>query len=108
MTPTTAAGPAVSDAALDALYTRSGAGRWGLSAEAFAAGVRDACRRRFGSGEEAIDDAVVAGLHAADVGLAIACAEGLPAAWDHFVLTFRPELYRAARALTDDATGREL
>jgi RNA polymerase sigma-70 factor, ECF subfamily len=100
--------PIVSDAAVDALYARSGSSRWGLARDGFAAGIRAACRKRVGSAEGAVDDAIVAGLHAEDVGLAIACAEGLPAAWDHFVLTYRPELYRAARAITDEATGREL
>lgn len=48
-------------------------------------------------------------LHATDLGLATACAMGQDAAWEHFLTTYRPVLYRAARALSgDDTTGREL
>lgn len=104
---TAASVPIVSDGAIDALFARSDAARWGLTREAFATGIREACRKRLGV-DGAVDDGLVAALHAEDVGLAIACAEGHAAAWDHFVLTYRPELYRAARAMTDDSTGREL
>src|SRR3984885_15618484 len=47
-------------------------------------------------------------LHAADLALACACSEGNPAAWDFFMARFRPELYRAGRAIAGEATGREL
>jgi RNA polymerase sigma-70 factor (ECF subfamily) len=46
----------------------------------------------------------VATSHAADLELARRCAAGDPAAWDQFVLEYRPVLYRAADAL--DASGR--
>lgn len=88
-----------------ALYARSQAERWGLTPAAFAAGLRHNVSR---TSPSPTADAATQALHAEDLGLAIACAEGLPDAWDHFVLTFRPELYRAARAMTDDVTGREL
>lgn len=42
--------------------------------------------------------------HEADLELARRCAAGEPAAWDRFVLEYRPVLYRAADAL--DASGR--
>lgn len=100
------AGPGSPEAALDALYARSGAQHWGLDRDRFAAGVRAASARRAGATD--LDLTLASVLHADDLGLAIACAEGLAPAWDHFVLTFRPELYRAARAMTDDAAGREL
>jgi RNA polymerase sigma factor (sigma-70 family) len=45
----------------------------------------------------------VSGAHAKDLELARACAGGDAAAWDRFVLEFRPVLYRATDAL--DATG---
>jgi RNA polymerase sigma-70 factor (ECF subfamily) len=47
-------------------------------------------------------------LHAADLALACACSEGNPAAWDFFMARFRPELYRAGRAIAGEAAGREL
>ena len=42
-----------------------------------------------------------------DLELARACAAGDEAAWEHFVLTYRPLLYKAAAAI-DPAGGREL
>ena len=45
-------------------------------------------------------------LHAGDLALACACSAGSTAAWDFFVAQFRPELYRAARAIAGDQEGR--
>jgi RNA polymerase sigma-70 factor (ECF subfamily) len=52
-------------------------------------------------------------LHARDLALAVACSKGSAAAWDFFMAEFRPDLYRAARAIVgqasgDDAAAREL
>ena len=47
-------------------------------------------------------------LHAADLELARRCAAGEPAAWDRFVLEYRPVLYRAADALDRSGGAREL
>src|SRR5580658_10749055 len=47
-------------------------------------------------------------LHAADLALACACSDGNTAAWDFFVAQYRPELYRAARAIAGEASSREL
>jgi RNA polymerase sigma-70 factor, ECF subfamily len=44
-------------------------------------------------------------LHARDLALAVACSKGSAAAWDYFVAEFRPELYRAARAIVGPASG---
>jgi RNA polymerase sigma-70 factor (ECF subfamily) len=46
--------------------------------------------------------------HAADLELARRCAAGEPAAWDRFVLEYRPVLYRAADALDRSGGAREL
>jgi len=46
--------------------------------------------------------------HAADLELARRCAAGEPAAWDRFVLEYRPVLYRAADALDRTGGAREL
>jgi RNA polymerase sigma-70 factor (ECF subfamily) len=102
--------PAASDAALDRLVARSGASRWNVSREVLADAVTRAIRTRFAAADPAIDvvDGFVDSLHAEDLALACACACGSADAWDHFVATYRPELYRAARAMSDDATGREL
>ncbi len=99
--------PAVSASAIDRLFAQAQAGRWGVTAERFAEAVRQAVAKLApGRGDAA--DSAVASLHAQDLALALACADGHDAAWDHFLLTYRPELYRAARAMTDEATGREL
>jgi RNA polymerase sigma factor (sigma-70 family) len=52
--------------------------------------------------------AYVDSLHTADLALACACSEGNAAAWDFFMERFRPELYRAGRAIAGESAGREL
>lgn len=47
-------------------------------------------------------------LHLADLALACACLEGHAAAWDHFVMEFRPVLYRAADAIDRSGGAREV
>jgi RNA polymerase sigma-70 factor, ECF subfamily len=47
-------------------------------------------------------------LHASDLALACACSDGNATAWDFFVAQYRPELYRAARAIAGEAASREL
>jgi RNA polymerase sigma-70 factor, ECF subfamily len=47
-------------------------------------------------------------VHSADLELARQCAAGDPAAWDRFVLEFRPVLYRAADALDPRGGAREI
>ncbi|MEZ5420433.1 MAG: zf-HC2 domain-containing protein [Vicinamibacterales bacterium] len=100
----------MSDAAIDGLYARSEAPRWAVTRETFAAAVRASVAGQLGAsgGDADAADRLAARLHAADLALALACADGHSDAWDHFVLTYRPELYRAARAMTNADTGREL
>jgi RNA polymerase sigma-70 factor, ECF subfamily len=50
----------------------------------------------------------VSGKHAADVELARLCAAGDEAAWERFVLEYRPVLYRAADAIEPGGGAREL
>jgi RNA polymerase sigma-70 factor (ECF subfamily) len=104
-------------AAVDAAYRRSGGGRWDVSRARFGDAVAQSVAKRFGGVAEdgrpagAARDAVeafVAGLHAEDLALACACADGHGPAWDHFVITYRPELYRAARAIAGGSEAREL
>ena len=47
-------------------------------------------------------------LHPEDLALAESCARGDTAAWDRFVLEYRPILYRAADAIDRTGTAREL
>jgi len=50
----------------------------------------------------------VSGVRVADLELARRCAAGDPAAWDRFVLEYRPVLYRAADALDPRGGAREI
>lgn len=97
--------PAIRDA-----YGRSGASRWDVAPATLAEAVTRAVAHRFGDDRPADAEiaAFIGSLHLEDLALACACASGHPAAWDHFVLTLRPELYRAARAIGGDAEHREL
>ena len=96
--------------AVAAAYQRAAADRWQVSHETFAAAVTVAVEKRFDEVEAAgtaVVEAFIGTLHASDLALACACRDGHPEAWDHFVLSYRPELYRAARAIAGDQ-GREL
>jgi RNA polymerase sigma-70 factor (ECF subfamily) len=53
-------------------------------------------------------EAYLDSLHAADLALACACSDGNAAAWDFFMARYRPELYRAGRAIAGESAGREL
>jgi RNA polymerase sigma-70 factor len=94
--------------ALARLCKRAGAARWNVSDES----IRDAAYRGMraagaldGAGAESYIDAI----HAEDLSLAIACQAGDSAVWEHFITSFRPALYAAARAIAgDEARGREL
>jgi RNA polymerase sigma-70 factor len=54
-------------------------------------------------------DTFIDAIHAEDLSLALACMAGESAPWEHFITSFRPALYAAARAIAgDEARGREL
>jgi RNA polymerase sigma factor (sigma-70 family) len=58
--------------------------------------------------EELVVTYIVGVSHSADLELAQRCAAGDPAAWDRFVLEYRPVLYRAADALDRHGAAREV
>jgi RNA polymerase sigma-70 factor (ECF subfamily) len=83
---------------------------WNLKRDEFEKTLERSVARRFGNvapNDNAIK-AYLETLQPADLALACACSTGSPAAWDFFVAQFRPELYRAARAIAGDANAREL
>jgi RNA polymerase sigma-70 factor (ECF subfamily) len=86
------------------------AARWGLRPEQLADAVDVSVRRAFPQGGPSQRDRerYVASLHLEDLALAVACALGRDAAWDHFVLEHRPVLYRAADALDPSGGSRDL
>jgi RNA polymerase sigma-70 factor, ECF subfamily len=83
---------------------------WNVTPEQFKAALERSASRRFGEGaaDQRAVESYLGSLHALDLALACACAAGNAAAWDRFVAQFRPELYRAARAIAGESTGREL
>jgi RNA polymerase sigma-70 factor len=92
------------------LHGASGAARWTLPVEAFQAALEASVAHGFaGRTPTAADiDQYVGSLHLEDLALATACAAGQEAAWDHFVLEYRPVLYRAADALEPGGGARDL
>lgn len=82
---------------------------WCVTPEQFQAALERSIQRRFGS--EPAEPKKLLGyvetLHLADLVLACACSVGNEQAWNHFVAEYRPELYRAARAIAGES-GREL
>lgn len=92
------------------LYSKADAARWSVPLELFQealdAGVRralaDAARSRREL-ERHLDT-----LHLRDLALACACAMGDERAWEHFVMEYRPILYRAADALDRSGGAREV
>jgi RNA polymerase sigma-70 factor len=94
--------------ALARLCKRAGGARWNVGDEA----LRDAAYRGARSAgvlERGGVDSFIDALHAEDLCLAIACQAGESAPWEHFITSFRPALYAAARAISgDEARGREL
>jgi RNA polymerase sigma-70 factor (ECF subfamily) len=95
-------------AELERLYRASGAHQWHVDEARFGAalvaGARHALKPPYDSPELS---RYLSSINLADLALACACAEGGDAAWNHFVLEFRPRLYAAARAIAGDQ-GREL
>lgn len=93
-------------ALLARLYRKADAGRWSVPEEAFREALESGLPRVFPSGVPTPRDLErhLDRLHLADVALACACAAGHDLAWEHFIATHRPVLYRAADAL--DRTGR--
>jgi len=82
---------------------------WSVTPERFQAALERSTARRFGSHppESKALRSYVEALHLPDLALACACSAGNELAWDHFVKEYRPELYRAARAIAGE-NGREL
>ncbi len=101
-------------APIEVALTRHGcvekASRWGLSIALVTDAVEANIARLCGSDAPPpteIERAVGA-LHLDDLVLACACAEGLDAAWEHFIREYRPSLYRAADAIDPSGGAREL
>lgn len=98
----------IDPATLARLHETSGARRWDVSAESFAAAIRGSVAHRFASAPSRQDlDTYLASLYVTDLALATACRDGHDGAWEHFIRELRPALYAAARTVAGD-DGREL
>ena len=90
------------------MYKRARADRWSVGADLL---NEAAARGALKSGAVASDrvEAYLDALYAEDLALALACKRGDSRAWEHFILSLRPSLYGAARAIAgDEMRGREL
>jgi RNA polymerase sigma-70 factor, ECF subfamily len=92
------------------LYDKARAGRWRVGSEAFRAALDASVDHAFAGRQPSVADVdrYLSGLRLEDLALACACAAGDEGAWEHFVLEYRPVLYRAGDALDPSGEGREL
>jgi RNA polymerase sigma factor (sigma-70 family) len=92
------------------LYQKADAGRWQVPIEVFTNAIQQSTDKAFAGREpSAADlDRYYSSLHLGDLALACACAMGHDTAWDHFVLEFRPAMYRAADAMDAGGAAREI
>ena len=80
------------------LWARARGETWGLTAARFGEALAAAAAK----------GADLDALHLEDLALATACADGQDAAWEHFIRTYRPILYRSADAIDPSGGAREL
>jgi len=80
---------------------------WEVSVEQFQIALERSAAQRFAASPPAANilEKYLDTLNLADLALATACSAGNSAAWDFFVANFRPELYRAARAIIGGSGG---
>ncbi len=90
----------------DRLFRESGAERWDVPRDTFTDALERSAAKAFAGRTRTEKEfaGYLQSLHLPDLALACACALGRDPAWDHFVVEFRPILYRAADAV--DASGR--
>src|SRR6266478_896782 len=94
-------------ALLEWLYARSLAGRWEIPRERFAAALERSVRKAFRPGTvtpQKLQNYLCA-LHLEDLALAVACAEGAEAPWEHFFASYRAYLRAAAAAILRRPAG---
>lgn len=89
------------------LHRRAHAERWEVSVADFSAALERSAAKIDAPDGAGLERALGT-LHLEDLALACACERGHEGAWDHFVLEYRPALYRAAAAIDPPSGGREL
>lgn len=89
------------EALVESLYAVAQGSRWRLPLPLFAEGLTRSAQKRFckcAASPEQIEEYLTS-LHLEDLALACACAEGLEAAWEYFVETYRGYLRASAGVL---------
>jgi len=95
--------------AIERLYSGSGAARYGISPAQFLDHISAVIVRYAASASEPEQLELLAKLRIDELILARACSAGNDAAWDAFLLRYRPALYETARRIAKDpAAAREL
>jgi RNA polymerase sigma-70 factor, ECF subfamily len=92
------------------LFAISGAARFGLSIELFAALLAEVVAKYLPpDADVAAVRELLSAIHVEELVLARACADGNEAAWEAFLLRYRESLYEAGISITKDySLGREL
>ena len=98
-------------ALVETCWRKAGApAEWNLTLDEFQTALERSAISRFGGAQRLEENTIRAyleTLNVRDLALARACAAGNNAAWDFFMAQYRPELYRAARAIVGNAAGGE-
>ncbi|HVN64021.1 MAG TPA: sigma-70 family RNA polymerase sigma factor [Candidatus Binataceae bacterium] len=90
-------------AAIELIYRKGAAAKWNIDLDTIA----NALVRAAGASDH--PEQLLISIRAGDFALAVACREGIGAAWEHLIATLRPSLYASARAIAgDESRGREL
>ena len=100
----------IDEAVVERLYRQANAGRWQVPVDHFAAALEASAAKAFAGRTPSARDLerYLGSLRLEELALACACAAGHDAAWEHFVLEYRPVLYRAADAMDPGGGAREL
>jgi RNA polymerase sigma-70 factor, ECF subfamily len=100
----------INEALVERLYRQANASRWQVPVDHFAGALEASAAKALAGRMPSVRDheRYLGSLRLEELALACACAAGNDAAWDHFVLEYRPVLYRAADALDPSGGAREL
>jgi len=102
--------PRIDEALAARLYRRAGAERWGVAPDVFADALATSASRVFADRDPTSRElaGLLESLDLEDLALAVACAAGHDAAWEHFVREYRSVLHRSADAIDRSGGAREL
>jgi len=95
---------------VERLFRQAKADRWRAPRDRFVQALESSVARAFAGRRPDPRELErhLTSLHLEDLAIACACAAGDEEAWEHFVLTQRPHLYRSADAIDPSGGAREL